>query len=72
MAINIEKLNEIIVDSKISYTELAEKTGMSKTQISRIVNGHVDKLRPTTIGKICSVLNISCKDLRVKEEPKSE
>lgn len=72
MALNVERLRELVIELGISYSELAEKTKMSKTQISRLVNGNVDKVRPMTISKLCSGLGVSYKELYIKEEPKSE
>lgn len=72
MAINIDRLKEIVIEKGISYAELAESTGMSKTQISRIVGGVVNKVRPTTISKISNALGVSYKELYIKEENKGE
>ena len=72
MAINIERLKEIVIEKGISYTELAEMAGVSKTQISRLISGNVDNVRPTTISKISNGLGVSYKELYIKEVKDSE
>ena len=72
MSINIERLKEIVIEKGISYTQLAEMTGVSKTQISRLISGNVDKVRPTTISKLSIALGVSYKEIYIKEESKSE
>ena len=47
MPLNVDKLNELLVEKNLNYSELAKKANISKNQISRIVN----KDKPREIGR---------------------
>lgn len=66
MEVNIEKINWIRIEKGLTITKLAEKAGMSKATISRILKGGVTP-RPDTVGKIAIAFNISAKDLYIKK-----
>lgn len=60
MALDIEKLRELVIESGLSYSELSEKSGISKTHISRIINLEVKNVRTKTIKALCDALEIKC------------
>lgn len=62
MAINIEKLKEIMIEKGLSYTELSEITGVSKVQIHRLFKGDVEKTTLKTISKLSKGLGVSYKE----------
>lgn len=58
MKIQINKLKELMLKSGMTYTVLSEKSGISKTHISRIVTGRIETIRFDTILKLSKALNI--------------
>ena len=38
MPIDVAKVNNILIEKGLNYSDLAEKSGISRTQISRMVN----------------------------------
>lgn len=64
MAIDRDKLRDLIINNQMTYTDLANKTNISKSQISKIFNGSEDcKLRTDTIGKLASALGVDYKEI---------
>ena len=59
----------------VNRSDVARKTGISKTRLSELANNHSTKLRVDELYLIalaidvdpCEVLNEVCKDLRLKE-----
>ena len=69
MAIDRDKLMGLIINKHMTLTELANKTNISKSQISKIFNGIEDsKLRTDTIGKLASALGVDYKEILKREE----
>lgn len=69
MGIDREKLKELVIKNQMTYTDLANKTNISKSQISKIFNGdESSKVRTDTIGKLASALGVNYKELLIKEE----
>lgn len=68
MSINIAKIQEILIEKGISYTELSKLTGISKTHISRIINGKTTRVRTTTINKLAKALDKNGNDLLEGDE----
>ena len=54
------RLAELLDEFEISQTELAEMTGLPRTNINRMVNhpGQIKKIGLATIEAICKALNI--------------
>ena len=68
MPIDITKINNIIIKKGFSYSDLAKKSGISRTQISRIINSNKNtKSNLKTIGKISNALGVDYKEI-IKEE----
>lgn len=68
MPLNIERLNELLVEKNLNYSELAEKANISKTQISRIVNKNNRKVQLKTISALCNALDVEFKELYMKDK----
>ena len=56
------KLNQLLLDNKMTYQELANKTGLSIRTISELVNNKIERIPKKAICKIANALNI--KDIR--------
>lgn len=63
MPIDITKINNIIIKKGLSYSDLAEKSGISRTQISRIINSKNTRCRTKTISKLIKALDIDYEDI---------
>lgn len=63
MVINVEMFLLSMAKATMSTTQLAEISGVTRTVISRIVNGKIDKVRPQTIGKLANALGVRVEDL---------
>jgi DNA-binding Xre family transcriptional regulator len=63
MRINIEKLTDLMIKKGMSYTDLSNKTKLSKTQIWRIFNVEDTKTRLTTISTLSKVLEVDYKEI---------
>lgn len=69
MAINKDKLIDLVIKNQMTYSELADKSNISKSQISKILNDSSgSKVRTDTIGKLASALGVNYKELLIKEE----
>lgn len=62
MAIEI-RLDVMMAKRKISLTELAEKIGISMTNLSLLKNGKVKGIRFTTLDAICRELECQPGDI---------
>ena len=47
MPIDVAKVNNILIEKGLNYSDLAEKSGISRTQISRMVNCKISKSNTT-------------------------
>lgn len=58
MSCDYKELRKIMIDKDLSINQLCEQTGVSRTVMSGVLNGHTE---PTikTKEKIISVLNIN-------------
>lgn len=63
MPIDITKINNILIKKGFSYSDLAEKSGISRTQISRIINSKNPRCRTKTISKLIKALDINYEDI---------
>lgn len=52
------KLNQLLLDNRMTYQELANKTGLSIRTISELVNNKTERIPKKAICKIADVLNI--------------
>lgn len=64
MEINTDKLIEIIINKGLTFSELSEKTGLTNTVISRLVNKKTKKANIKTISKIVKALDIKFEDIK--------
>lgn len=64
MAIDRDKLKELVIKNQMTYSDLADKSKISKSQISKILNGdESSKVRTDTIGKLASALGVDYKEI---------
>lgn len=66
MEINLDKVTNLMVQKGMSYTDLANESKLSKTQIWRIFNQKNPKTRLKTISLLSKALNVDYKEI-VKE-----
>ena len=59
----ILRLDRVMADRKMSLNELAEKTGVSNVNLSKMKNGHVSAIRFSTLSAICEVLECQPGDI---------
>lgn len=52
------KLYRLLIDNKMTYQELADKTGLSVRTISELVNNKTERIPKSAICKIADALNI--------------
>lgn len=57
------RLDRVMADRKISLKELAEQTGVSNVNLSKLKNGHVSAIRFSTLESLCHVLHCQPGDL---------
>ena len=69
MAIDKDKLRDLVIKKQMTYSDLADKANISKSQISKILNGdESSKVRTDTIGKLSSALGVDYKEILKVEE----
>lgn len=56
-------LDAVLADRGITGKQLAERIGISETQLSLFRSGKVRGVRFTTLGAMCAALNCSAGDL---------
>ncbi|MEE0928492.1 MAG: helix-turn-helix transcriptional regulator [Acutalibacteraceae bacterium] len=56
-------LDRVMVERKISLSELAERVGISNVNLSKIKNNKVTAVRFSTLAAICEVLDCSVADI---------
>jgi len=54
-----QRLKELIVQSKIGYAELGEKTGIAKSSIQRYASGFTKKIPIEAVELLSPILNVS-------------
>ncbi|MEK4081596.1 helix-turn-helix domain-containing protein [Solibacillus sp. FSL K6-1126] len=52
------KLYRLLIDNKMTYQELSDKTGLSVRTISELVNNKTERIPKSAICKIADALNI--------------
>lgn len=57
------RLDRMMVERKISLSDLAEKVGISNVNLSRIKNNKVTAIRFSTLAAICEVLDCNVGDI---------
>ena len=63
MKIDIHKFNNEMANNLLDIGILAEKSKVSRNSISRIKNGKVTEIRPSTVGKLAKALGCKVEDL---------
>lgn len=63
MEINLDKITNLMVEKGMSYTDLANESKLSKTQIWRIFNQKNPKTRLKTISMLSKALNVDYKEI---------
>lgn len=53
------KLYRLLLDNKMTYQELSNKTGLSTRTISDLVNNKTERIPKKAVCKIADVLNIN-------------
>jgi len=56
-------LDRMLVERKMSLTELSERVGVSVVNLSRLKTGHVRAVRFTTLDAVCRALACAPGDL---------
>ena len=59
----ILRLDRMMVESKMSLNELAERVGISNVNLSKIKNNKVTAIRFSTLAAICEVLECNAGDI---------
>ena len=59
----ILRLDRVMADRKMSLNELAEKTGVTNVNLSKLKNGHVNAIRFSTLCGICEALDCQPGDI---------
>lgn len=59
----VTRLDRVLADRKMRSRELAELTGISEVNISRLKNGHVSAVRFSTLDAICRALDCQPGDI---------
>ncbi|MCT0017576.1 transcriptional regulator [Lactococcus lactis subsp. lactis] len=62
MAIKVH-IDRILVERKMSVTELSEKVGITMANISILKNGKAKAIRFSTLESLCKILNCQPGDL---------
>lgn len=62
------RLDRMMVEKKVSLTELAERVGISNVNLSKIKNNRVNAMRFSTLVAICEVLD--CQPGEIQEYQK--
>lgn len=52
------KLDRLLFENRMTYQELANRTGLSTRSISELVNNKMERIPKKTICKIADALNI--------------
>ena len=68
MPIDKIKLTEAMIEKEMNMSDLAKKSEVSKSQISRLMKEDTKKIRLDTLGKIANAFEIDYKALLKDEE----
>lgn len=60
--LNLKKLKLVVISSGFSVNEIAEKTGLARQTISRLLNNE-KSVRPSTAGKLAKALEINVESI---------
>ena len=71
MPIDKIKLTEAMIEKEMNMSDLAKKSEVSKSQISRLMKEDTKTIRLDTVGKIAKALDVDYKDI-LKEEKLSQ
>ena len=67
----IQRIKGLLVKKNMTQKQLAEKSGLTKETINRILNGR-QELKPNTLAKIADALNVSTYDLHETIEDRGD
>lgn len=56
-------LDRIMLERKISLTELADRVGITNVNLSKIKNNHITAIRFSTLAALCATLDCQVGDL---------
>ena len=59
MSIQSERIRQLVEESKLSYQELEEKTGIKKSSLQRYASGTTSKIPLDAIEKLSISFNVS-------------
>ncbi len=59
----IVRLDRVMADRKMSLKELAERTGVSEVNLSKLKNSKVKAIRFTTLNAVCTELKCQPRDI---------
>ena len=65
-------IDVMLAKRKMSVTELAEKVGITITNISILKNGKAKALKISTLAKLCAALDCQPGDILEYRKPESE
>ncbi len=71
MAIRVN-LDRVLLDRRMSLTELSEKVGVTLANLSILKTGKAKAVRFSTLEKLCEVLQCQPGDILVWEEDEGE
>lgn len=63
ISINRTKFLLALTNTQLTSTQIAEKAGVSRVVISKVVNNKQSTMRPQTLGKIARALSVKVEDL---------
>lgn len=67
MEIDRIKIRYLIAKKKINVSKLSELSGLSRSAISKVINGQTPSPRPATIGMIAEALDVELEEI-LKED----
>lgn len=59
----IIRLDRVMADRKMSLKELAERTGVSEVNLSKLKNSKVKAIRFSTLNAVCTELKCQPRDI---------
>ncbi|SDI14906.1 putative transcriptional regulator [Alteribacillus persepolensis] len=65
-------LRVLMAQHKMKIKDVHEKTGLSRTTISKLYNEESTKIGMDTIVKLCSLFDCGVEELLILEEPKEK
>lgn len=63
MTISVKKITDLMLQKGLNYSDLSERSKISKPHISRIMNLRTKKVRIKTIKAIADGLGVDCQSI---------